>query len=228
MFATRVATASGKVITFKPVAQADLTPDANAMLVMPMAAMSPLTLARSGVGSSSSISAQNSDDALLDQFSTGQTDGPFSGFTDWLRQTVGLDLADLRLVPAPDQPFVPPADAVVVSQVRQPEGGVWTVLTSTSAPALRTGTEELIDTPKWRAIGGRVSALPAGKDDVTVVAANNITVLATDPLSPLNLRRVAANWFSGNILYFSLAIVFGALLLMFVTSRVLTKIGRPS
>lgn len=228
MFATRVATASGKVITFKPAAQAELTPDANAMLIMPLAAMSPLTLARSGVGSNSSVSAQSSDDALLDQFSTGRTEGPFSGFTDWLRETVGLDLTDLRLVPAPDQPYVPPADAVVVSQVRQPEGGVWTLVTSTSPPALRAGTERLIDTPKWRAIGGRVSALPTGKDDVTIIAANNVTVLASDPLSPLNLRRVAANWFSGNILYFSLAIVLGAVLLMFVTARVLTKIGRPS
>lgn len=228
MFAARIATASGKIISFAPMQQADLSPEANAVVVMPLAAMSPLTLARSGIGNTAAISAQNSDDALLDRFSTGEAQGPFSGLAAWLRETVGLDLADLRLTPPPDLPYTTPTDAVTVSQVRQPEGGVWTLLTSTSGPALLAGTERLIDTPKWRAISGRISTLAPGEDTVTTIAANAVSIIAPEPLSPLNLRRVAANWFSGNILYFALAVVAGAVLLMLVTSRLLTRIGRPS
>lgn len=228
MFATRIATASGKVISFAPRQQADLAPDADAFLVMPISAMSPLTLARSGIGNAAAVSAQNSDDALLDRFKVGEAQGPFSALAAWLRAAVGLDIADLRLTPPPDLPYTSPTDAVTISQVRQPEGGVWTLLTSTSGSALQAGTERLIDTPKWRAISGRISTLSPGEDNVTTIAANAVSIIVPQPLSPLNLRRVAANWFSGNILYFALAVLAGAVLLMLITSRVLTRIGRPS
>ena len=100
--------------------------------------------------------------------------------------------------------------------------------TATSGPALLEGTGRMIDTPKWRSIAGRVSTLAPGEDDITVIPANAVSIITPEPASPFNLRRVAANWFSGNVLYFALAIVAGAVLLMLVTSRVLTKVGRPS
>lgn len=228
MFATRIATASGKVTTFTIAQQAELAPEDNAIMVMPAAALSPLNLARSGVTGAATALGQGSDDALLNRFGNSQTEGPLTGVSNWLRDVVGLDIADLRLVPGADVPYQPAADAVVVSQVHQPEGGVWTILTAASGPALVAGTERLIDTPKWRQIAGRVSALAPGDESVSTVAANAVTIVAPEPLSPINLRRVAANWFSGNILYFALAVVLGAVLLMLVTSRVLTKIGRPS
>ncbi|MET0436503.1 MAG: cellulose biosynthesis cyclic di-GMP-binding regulatory protein BcsB [Devosia sp.] len=227
MFAARIATASGQVITFDVVPQDSLAPDANAVLVMPTTALSPLNLGRTGIGAAVAT-GQGSDDALLNQFGNNESEGPLSGISNWLQSTVGLDLTDLRLIPAPDLAYVPAPETLVVSQMRQPEGGVWTILTSTSGPALAAGTERLIDTPKWRSIAGRVSALAPGEDDITVVPANSVSVVTPATTSPFNLRRVAANWFSGNILYFALAIVAGAVLLMLITSRVLTKIGRPS
>lgn len=226
MFATRIATASGRVISFEVVPQDNLLPENNAILVMPTSALSPLNLGRTGIGNTTAT--QSSDDTLLNQFRNSETEGPLTGISNWLQEKVGLDLSDLTLIPPPDLPFAPPAETLVVSQVRQPEGGVWTVLTSTTAPALHAGTERLIDTPKWRSIGGRVSALAPGEDDITVVPANAVSIITPEPASPFNLRRVAANWFSGNILYFALAVVAGAVLLMLITSRVLTKIGRPS
>lgn len=226
MFAARLATASGRVITFDIVPQDNLAPEANAILVMPTTALSPLNLGRTGIGTTAS--AQGSDDTLLEQFGNGRPEGPLSGISNWLQETVGLDLADLTLIPPPDLPYAPAAEVLVVSQMRQPEGGVWTVLTSTTGPSLLDGTERLIDTPKWRSIAGRVSTLAPGEDDITVIPANAVSIITPEPASPFNLRRVAANWFSGNILYFALAIVAGAVLLMLITSRVLTKIGRSS
>jgi hypothetical protein len=228
MFAARIATASGKVISFNVVQQADLSPSDNAMVIMPTAALSPLNLGRTGVAGAAMAGGQGSDESLLGRFGSNQAEGPLTGISNWLRDVVGLDVADLRLVPGADTPYEPAPDAVVVSQVHQPEGGVWTTLTSASGPALVAGIERLIDTPKWRQIAGRVSALAPGDETVSTLAANAVTIVAPQPLSPINLRRVAANWFSGNVLYFALAVVLGAVLLMLVTSRVLTKIGRPS
>ncbi|KKB75960.1 hypothetical protein VW35_19665 [Devosia soli] len=227
MFAARIATASGNIINFSVVPDAELSAESDAFIVMPTTAISPLNLSRTGVGTGAS-SAQRNDEALLDQFATNEPGGPFAGQVQWLLETVGLNLTDLRVLPTPDQPYQPPADAVVVSQMRQPEGGLWTTLTAATGATLVSGTERLLDTDTWRQIGGRVSAIAPRDERVTTIAANNVTIVPDEPMSILNARRVAANWFSGNIVYFALAIVVGGILLMFATSRLLTRIGRPS
>jgi len=223
----RIAAASGKVIDFNVVPQADLPPDGDVMMVMPTGAFSPLNLGRTGV-TGATASSQGNDDALLDQFGNTQGQGPFSGIGDWLQTTMGLDGADLKLIPGADAPYDPAAGAVVISQVQQPEGGIWTILTAASGPTLVAGTERLMETMRWRQIGGRVSALAPNADNVTTVAANTVSIITPQPLSPINLRRVAANWFSGNVLYFALAVILAAVALMLLTSRMLTKVGRPS
>lgn len=229
MFASRLATASSQVVNFSVVAESDLPADKDAILIAPTGAISPANLGRTGIaGAGGSAGGQNGDDALLDQFAGGQTDGPFTGVAAWLRQNLGLDTADLKLVPTPDTPYTPAADAVVISQTRQAEGGIWTLLTAASPSALLTGTERLMDTTIWREIGGRVSALSPADQNVTTVPATAVSIIVPEPISPTNLRRIAANWFSANILYFTLAIVVGAVLLMLLTSRMLTRIGRPS
>jgi hypothetical protein len=148
----RIAAASGKVIDFNVVPQADLPPDGDVMMVMPTGAFSPLNLGRTGV-TGATASSQGNDDALLDQFGTTQSQGPFSGIGDWLQTTMGLDGADLKLIPGADAPYDPAAGAVVISQVQQPEGGIWTILTAASGPTLVAGTERLMETMRWRQIG---------------------------------------------------------------------------
>lgn len=228
MFAARIATASGKVISFNVVPEAELGPEENGLLVMPTGAMSPFNLSRTGIASAATLSNQKADDALLNEVAGNETGGPFAAPAAWLAENIGLKLADLRLVPQPDLPYEPAPDAVVVSQVLQPEGGIWTVLTSASGPALVGGTERLIDSDTWRQVTGRVSALAPADETVTAVPANKVAIVPPEPYTFSNIRRVAANWFSGNILYFALAIVVGAILLMLATSRVIVRIGRPS
>ncbi len=228
MFAARLATASNKVINFTVVPEADLVPNEDALLVMPTGAVSQVNIGRTGVSTGGASTMQGGDDAILNQFGGTETGTPITNVENWLRENLGIDSADLRLVPQPDAPYLPATDAVVVSQTHQPEGGVWTFLTSSSASTLRAGTERLIETVMWREIAGRVSALAPGDDEVTAVPAQSVSIVVPEPISPTNLRRIAANWFSGNILYFTLAIVLGAVLLMLATSRMLTRIGRPS
>ncbi|MDV3253167.1 cellulose biosynthesis cyclic di-GMP-binding regulatory protein BcsB [Devosia sp. BK] len=228
MFATRLATASNRMINFTIIPEADLSPEQDAVLIMPTGAVSQTNIGRTGVAAAGQPGAQGGDDSLLDQFAGGETSSPLTNVESWLREHLGVDTADLRLIPPPDTPYVPGAEAVVVSQTHQPEGGVWTFLTSTSPATLRAGTERLIDTVMWREIAGRVSALAPGDNEVTSVPAEMVSIVVPEPFSPTNLRRIAANWFSGNILYFTFAIVLGAVLLMLMTSRMLTRIGRPS
>lgn len=225
MFTARIATASGRTIDFAVMPQADLPPEGNAMLVMPMDTLSPLNASRVDIVTAPSAAGAAAGD-LRNQFGNSEPTGPISYVTDWLRDAVGLEVSDLRLWPGTDADYTPPPGAVTVSQVLQPEGGVWTTLTAASESALRTGTERLIDTDNWRQITGRISALAPNSDTLTTIAPQNVAIRTDGTLSPLNLRLIAANWFSGNIVYFTLAILLGAVTLMLITARLLTRIGR--
>lgn len=229
MFATRVATASGRVINFDVVAQTELPPESNAMLVMPMGTIAPLNQTRIDIATGQTGTAVVTSEPLGNQFGNNEDEGgAFAPVRNWIRNALGLDVADLQLFPGTDADYAPRAGAVVVSQTLQPEGGIWTTLTAASGEELVAGTERLIETEKWRQISGRISALEPNAEEVTTIAAENVAIRTDEPLSAPNARRIAANWFSGNILYFTIAVVLGSILLMGVTSRLLTRIGRTS
>lgn len=113
-----------------------------------------------------------------------------------------------------------------MSQTRRREGGIWTLLTANDSATMRSGTERLSIVSNWRQVAGRVSALEPNAERLTVLHSNNPTIIETQPLSLTNLRLVAANWFSGNLLYFAGAIALVGVLLMAATSFVLTQLGR--
>lgn len=216
MLAARIATASGKVIPFSPMTQAQLSPALDAVLVKPMPSLDTALLARSGLAGGGA----GRTDAVLDRFVTDTPGGPWTGPAEWLLRGVGLELRDLRIVPFADAPH-PVADrALALAQARQPEGGLWTLLTAADASDLRAGAERLIVTRNWRDIAGRVSTMTPANEGVTVVAANN-PVIEVSSFSPANLRFVAANWFSGNILMFTALVASACVLLMLATSFLL-------
>lgn len=224
MFAARVATAAGKVMPLSPVAQGQLSPAQDALVIRPLSGLDPAIVSRSGVAGRSGV-VQGRDDAVLDQFAIGAPAGPWTAPAEWLLRGAGLELSDLRVVPLPDSPHLVAPRTVALSQARQPEGGLWTTLTAADAQTLLAGTERLISTENWREISGRASLLAASDDNVTTVPANNPVLDVTD-FSPTNLRFVAANWFSGNILMFSALIAAACILLMLATSFLLRQRGR--
>ena len=222
---SRIAAASGQVMAVEVVPATALSPQSNAIVVMPLAEMPPPVLVQSGLRSAGSL-ASDGDDPVLDQFGAQAETGPLVGPTKWLLANFGLQMADLRVLPAVDVPFAPEPGTVVLSQVRQPEGGIWTVMSAIDGADLRRGAERLRLTENWRQIAGRITALDPVDDRITVIETSNPTLIGTQPFSLTNLRVVAANWFSGNILYFAGAIIAAALLLMTATALVLNRIGR--
>lgn len=222
----RAAAASDRVLPVVITSEAQLRPDQNAMLVMPLSEMSAPILSRSGlVGAAASGAADGAD--ALDQFIGGaRQTNPVVGFAEGLLQRAGLKLEDLRVLPQPETPYPVSPGSVVLAQSVQPEGGLWTVLSSSDSASLRSGMERLAVTEQWRQVSGRVSTLLANERAVTPVAANSVVVIQTQPLSLWNLRLVAANWFSGNILLFTGALAAAALMLMLATALVLGRVGR--
>ncbi|ODT69918.1 MAG: hypothetical protein ABS75_14900 [Pelagibacterium sp. SCN 63-23] len=223
----RAAAASNTVLPVTIANEAQVQPGQDAIFVMAAPEMSAPTLARSGVTTSAQNIAAIEETAALDQFrSDGGQRNIFSGAADWVLQRVGLTLSDLRVLPESDMPYPVTNGSVVLAQARQPEGGLWTVLTGPDAATMRSGIARMTVTEQWRQVDGRVSMLGANDANVTAVPPRAPTLIQTQPVSVWNLRLVAANWFSGNILLFTAALAAMAVLLMAVTALVLVRVGR--
>ncbi|MBK1795973.1 cellulose biosynthesis cyclic di-GMP-binding regulatory protein BcsB [Devosia sp. WQ 349] len=222
----RVAAAGDTVLPVEVMSQSTLTPDKNAILVMPLSAMPVSISGRTGI-SGVSAPVQSPNERALDQFATPQAEtSAWRRPADWLSQRLGLNLDDLRIRALDNGPRTISANSAALSQVRQPEGGIWTVLTAADSAVLLEGSERMLVTDNWRKISGRISEVARNADGVEVVPASNHTLVNTQPFSFANMRLVAANWFSGNILFFAGAIMAMGVLLMFATSFVLNAVGR--
>ncbi|MGV8955205.1 MAG: cellulose biosynthesis cyclic di-GMP-binding regulatory protein BcsB, partial [Cypionkella sp.] len=221
----RAATSSGTVLPVSLTAESQLQPDQNAIIVMPLTELSQLTIDRVDLAQSATRVADEG--AVLDQFRgrANQSNGAY-GFADWALGLVGLSIEDLRLLPRYDAPYPVAANSVALAQAMQPEGGLWTVLTGPDSANMLTGAQRLAVTANWREIGGRVSSLAIADTAVTAVQTLEPQLVQTQPLSIWNLRLVAANWFSGNILIFTGVLVGAAVLLMLATALMLSRIGR--
>lgn len=223
----RAASASDKILPVAIASEALLRPDENAILVMPMPEISPPTMARSGLTDGTLRSVASDESAALDRFrSDGGQGNAFGGFADWVLQRVGLSLDDLRVLPQSDIPYSVPNGSAVMAQSRQPEGGLWTVLTGTDAGAMLGGIEKMSVTEQWRQVDGRISTILPTSADVTSIKSVAPVLIQTQPFSIWNMRLVAANWFSGNILLFTAALAAAAALLMGATALVLGRVGR--
>ncbi len=223
MLAARIASASGKILPLDVTPASELTPSQNGLVVMPLAEMPSPIVSRSGI---SPAGTQSGSDSALNRFSGQDTGMPFAAQIDGVLQYFGLQRADLRLFPGSDPIYAAPPNAAVLSQVNQSEGGLWTILTANDTRALRSGTEQLIVTDRWRQVGGRISTIATGDASVTVIPASQTSLVQTQPFSLGNIRLIAANWFSGNILYFAAMIILAAALLTVASSLVLAQLGR--
>lgn len=222
----RAATASGKVLPVSLIAETALQPEQNAILVMPQADLSQMTRDRVDLASGAASTPMD-EGAVLDQFRSGanQSNGVYN-FASSALGSVGLSIDDLQLLPRHDGPYPVAANSVVLAQAMQPEGGLWTVLTGSDNANLLTGAQRLAVTAQWRQVGGRVSTLGVADTSVTAVETLDPKLVLTQPFSIWNMRLVAANWFSGNILIFSGVLAVAAILLMMVTALMLGRVGR--
>jgi len=229
----RVAVASGVSVPVTLVTEAEVDPKTNLLVVAPQPELSAAMLGRSGVlRGGTDGSTATADSAVLQQFNDGvgaSGGGALGAAQSWVADRIGIPPENLQLFSPPDQAYAPPSDdAVIMAQVVQPEGGIWTYLTIPEGTALLTATQRLTQTDNWRAISGRVSALGSRDANVISVRPNNVTIVQTQPWSVGNMRLLAANWLSANILQFTALLAGTALLLTLATAALLKSLGRES
>jgi hypothetical protein len=148
---------------------------------------------------------------------------------DWMEQTFSLSIASLSLNTRVDSAYAPPQRAtLLIAQNRTPEAGVWTLVTARTEEALATEMARLADPILWTQVSGRAVALDPRESKLQVEPIRDYTFVQTQPFSLLNLRLVAANWMSANILQYALVMLACCVFLGTATYLLLKRLGRPS
>ena len=148
---------------------------------------------------------------------------------DWMEETFSLSVASLSLKKRIDSPYEPPQrSTLLIAQNRTPESGVWTLVTARTEEALAAEMARMADPLLWSNVSGRAVALDARDSKLQVEPIQDYAFVQTQPFALLNLRLVAANWMSANILQYALLMVAFCLFLGAVTYLLLRRLGRPS
>ena len=148
---------------------------------------------------------------------------------DWMEETFSLSLNSLSLNQRIDAPYEPPQrSTLLIAQNRTPDAGIWTLVTARTEEALAEEMARLADPLLWSKVSGRAVALDPRESRLQMEPIQDYDFVQTQPFSLLNLRLVAANWMSANILQYALLMVVCCIFLGTGTYLLLKRLGRPS
>jgi len=148
---------------------------------------------------------------------------------DWLEKTFSLSLSSLKLEERTDAPYEPPQRAsLLMAQSRSEGSGVWTLVTARTDRALADEMARLSNPLLWSQVSGRAIALEPREMKLQVEPINDYRFVQTQPPSLTNLRLVAANWMSANILQYALVMLACCTFLGVATALLLSRLGRRS
>jgi hypothetical protein len=156
--------------------------------------------------------------------------GQVSSFSDWLSRTFDISLATLRFGGAQQLDFAPQDGAGLLLAQGAPVSGQteWTVLTAPTRETLQRTTELLVRPDNWSRIEGQVATYWPATGAVETVPLAGADIVFTERASPTNLRMVATNWLSKNLLVYGGLLLGLCILLGIATSWLLKSVGRQS
>lgn len=228
MLLSRLALSSGRVIETTVVDAQALNPAENALIVGPMTALPSDLLARGrivGLDATGAVPVLGSGEDALERWqeSAGvSSNNVVERFQNWLADQLDLAPENFWLFRRADGAYLPQSpDAVVLSQAYQPQGGVWTLLTIPDGQMFAEATARLVSADAWNQVAGRISAVAPEDEEVLVLQPRNRMLVRTEPLSFTNMRLIAANWLSTNVLGYAVVLGIAAVLLTSATSLLL-------
>jgi len=144
-----------------------------------------------------------------------------------MEKTFSLSLSSLSLEERTDAPYEPPQRAsLLLAQNQTDTAGVWTLLTARTDRALADEMARLANPMLWSQVAGRAVALEPREMKLQVEPINDYRFVQTQPLSLRNMRLVAANWMSANIIQYAILMLAGCMFLGVATYLLLNRLGR--
>jgi hypothetical protein len=153
----------------------------------------------------------------------------FDSLRDWTEQTFSLSLASLNFDDGNSLPYEPPQRSTLLMAQNRTDGpGTWTVVTARTEESLASEMARLTAPMLWSQVSGQALALEPTEEKLDIRPIEKAGFVQTQPFSLLNLRLVAANWMSINILQYALIMVAFCTLLGAATYLLLNRLGRRS
>ena len=152
----------------------------------------------------------------------------FEALSDWVKENFDLSLSMLRFAPEADEAYKPSKDAkMIIAQESDPtDVGTWTALIAPDSTSLAEGMQALSSRQEWDKLAGRIIAYAGSDKEPETVAVSRFRFMPTQPMSFENIRLIAANWLSDNIMSYALLLGAGGILLGLATYGLLTLLGR--
>lgn len=244
-FLARMSVAGSRPIPVEPVATLAAVGDRDALFFGPVSKFQPDVLAQLGL-TPETRTAWGTEAIVADPVDPQQTTATFdrwrqelsgsgwrgqvSSFQDWLERNFDITADSLRLTPAEAAQFTPPEDAsLVMSQRPGPDNkSIWTMVTAPTPQALREGGAALMQTSQWQKVGGDTTTFDQNAQDTQARPVTASIYRETQPFSLVNMRLIASNWLSANILSFASALFVACMLLGVATATLLRSLGRSS
>jgi hypothetical protein len=223
-----MALSSGQIVEATVVGAELLSAEANALIVAPMPALSSELLSRGHVvelNAGGDVPVLGTGEDALERWrqSSGATSTDIiETFRNWVADQLNLAPENFWLFRRADDAYRPQSPyAAILSQAYQPEGGVWTMLTIPDAETFVASTARLVSPEMWQQVSGRLSAIAPDDQAVLALQPRQRTLVPTQPASFANMRLIAANWLSTNVLGYAVLLAIVAVVLTLATSLLL-------
>lgn len=242
-FLGKLAVSSGRALQVRPEASALAIGERNAILIGTISQLPPLVLGQTHIAAESAsswgaqVEGEGRKEATRETFDSWQSrvregswNGQISALETWLQDTLDISISSLRLLPGDEAPIEPPDTArFFIAQGDSPERtATWTVLSAPTGADLEGGMTAVAQDIRWQQLGGYISLDSTNAEALDTRAVSRTRFVATQPWTFANMRLVAANWLSSNILAYAAVFCVLSILLGIATSGLLRRFGRES
>jgi cellulose synthase operon protein B len=151
-----------------------------------------------------------------------------TAFEAWMQESFDISIGALRLAPRRDGEFSPNENATfVIAQGANPANtGTWTVITAPTTELLQSAADEIARQSQWNEIRGHLAYFEQQTARVAALPVNVVTLVPSQPFSLGNIRLIASNWLSTNILSYSALLAILCIGLGLATAGLLSRLGR--
>lgn len=154
--------------------------------------------------------------------------GGWLAFESWLNRTFDLSFSSLQVMSRAD-PLFAPSDRTTLFVAESPASTdrSWTLVAAPTVEDLVEGVSEVTARRYWQSLAGRIASFDASTG-VEVVPAESQRFVMGEGFSLHNMRLIAANWLSVNIVGYAFALLVLCIVLGICTTALLSRLGRRS
>ncbi|WP_428029100.1 cellulose biosynthesis cyclic di-GMP-binding regulatory protein BcsB [Ancylobacter sp.] len=145
--------------------------------------------------------------------------GAIQRFEKWVMDNFSIALG-ASMGDGANEPFDPPpqTSVLVAQSVLSKGNAVWTVFTGRTSESLLAAIDTFTMPEYWLKGYGQAVAYNASSGKLDLREPTSTRFIVTEPLGPSNLRLIAANWLSLNIVSYALVLILCCIAFAFATN----------